>query len=89
MKRITQKAIKQWFKNEQIEPRHNIKSMKEAINKASEDLKADAYDLFLLLVSNVAIDSMHTHSYGFHTSNGRYIIELIQDYYNQSERSDY
>jgi hypothetical protein len=68
MNKITQKSIKKWFKDEQIEPRHNIKSMKEAINKASEDLKADAYDLFLLLVANEPIDSMlliartnHTH----------------------------
>jgi replication initiation and membrane attachment protein DnaB len=89
MRKITQKVIKQWFAKNGLKPRHNIKSMKEAINKASEDLGADTYDLLLLLVANEPIDSMHTHSYGFHTSNGRYIIELIQDYYNQSERSDY
>jgi replication initiation and membrane attachment protein DnaB len=84
MNKITQKSIKKWFKDEQIEPRHNIKFMKEAINKASEDLKADAYDLFLLLVANEPIDSMHTHSYGFHTRNGRHIIGLIQEYYYNS-----
>ena len=86
MRKITQKVIKQWFAENGFKPRHNIKSMKEAINNASEDLGADTYDLLLLLVANEPIHSMNTHSYGFHTSNGRYIIELIQNYYNQYEQ---
>ena len=39
------------------------------------------WDLFHLLVENKPINSLMTHSYGFHTANGRGIIERIKSYY--------
>ena len=44
------------------------------------------WDLFHLLVENTPIPSLHTHSYGFHTANGRGIIERIKSYYYEYER---
>jgi len=34
-----------------------------------------------LLLENKPIDALHTHSYGFHTANGRSLIEGIQNTY--------
>jgi len=47
----------------------------------AEELEHDAFELLLLLIENRPIDSLHTHSYGFHTANGRYIIDkMISNY---------
>ena len=41
----------------------------------------DAFELMRLLLENKPIDALHTHSYGFHTANGRSLIESMQDAY--------
>ena len=41
-----------------------------------------------LLLENKPIDALHTHSYGFHTRNGRSIIEAMQNTYYE-EIQDY
>ena len=54
----------------------------DAINQSQEDMDYDnEWDLFYLLIENKPIPSLHTHSYGFHTRNGRGIIERIKSYY--------
>jgi len=56
--------------------------MAEAVNQTREDMDHDnEWDLFHLLVENTPIPSLYTHSYGFHTANGRGIIERIKSYY--------
>jgi hypothetical protein len=56
--------------------------MAAAINYIAEDLEyEEKWDLFHLLVENKPINNLMTHSYGFHTANGRYIIESIQEKY--------
>ena len=82
MKTITVPIMKKWFKTQGHEPRHNLKAMKHSINKLNNEVNTDAYSLFLLLVSNEPIKEMHTHSYGFHTRNGRYLIDSMKYYYN-------
>ena len=82
MKKITLKVIKKWFKDENLEPRHDLKGLKYAINESNKEFEVDALDLFLLLVSNTPIDELYTHSYGFHTRNGRYVINTIQNHYH-------
>ena len=62
--------------------RHDAFAMAAAINYIAEDLEyEDKWSLFHLLVENVPINSLMTHSYGFHTANGRHIIESIQEKY--------
>jgi len=87
MKKITLKVIRQYFKVMGFTPRHNLTAIKKAINKLNEEIQTDAYDLLLLILQNKPIDGLHTHSYGFHTSNGRYMIETFKDYYNEYDKS--
>ena len=64
------------------ECRHDAHAMAEAINQTKEDMDYEnEWDLFHLLVENKPINSLMTHSYGFHTANGRGIIERIKNYY--------
>jgi len=81
MKKITIKAIKKYFKDNNLEARHNINAIKKAINVLNKDVKTDAFNLFLLIVENKPIDSIHTHSYGFHTANGRHLINTFKNLY--------
>ena len=46
-----------------------------------EELEYDECELMYLLLENRPIDALHTHSYTFHTANGRYIIETLKEKY--------
>ena len=79
---MTAIEIINYLENEYGECKHDAYAMAEAINYIAEDLEYDnKWDLFHLLVENVPIKRLMTHSYGFHTSGGRAIIESIQSKY--------
>jgi hypothetical protein len=63
-------------------PRHDCAALASAINEVAEEVGHDSYALMELLLCNTPIPSLYTHSYGFHTANGRHLIESIQDSYN-------
>ena len=75
------KEITNYLKNKYGECRHDARAMASAINEMSDILDHDKWDLFHLLVENKPINSLMTHSYGFHTADGRGIINEIQDKY--------
>ena len=62
-------------------PRHDCHALAQAITDISLDMDYDECELMYLLLENRPIDALHTHSYGFHTANGRGIINRINDYY--------
>ena len=62
-------------------PRHDCHALAQAITDISLDMDYDECELMYLLLENRPIDALHTHSYGFHTANGRGIINKIKDYY--------
>ena len=85
---ITGEEIYDYLVNNYGECRHNEEAMAAAINEITTELeeKRDGkytteWELFKLLVENEPINSLMTHSYGFHTRNGRGIIERIKSYY--------
>ncbi len=79
---MTATQITGYLKDKYGECRHDAYAMAEAINQTREDMDyEDEWDLFHLLVENKPINSLMTHSYGFHTANGRGIIERIKSYY--------
>ena len=83
MERITIKTIRNYFKVNNLIPRHNLVAIKQAINLLNKEVETDSYNLFMLIVENRPIDGMHTHSYGFHTSTGRYLIDTFTLHYNE------
>ena len=83
---MTATEITNYLVNEYGECRHDAYALAEAINQTQQDMDyEDEWDLFHLLVENKPINSLMTHSYGFHTANGRGIINRIQDYYYEYE----
>ena len=82
---ITGEEIYDYLINNYGKCRHDEEAMSEAINDIAEEIDADEWDLFHLLVENEPINSLMTHSYGFHTANGRCIIERIKENYYEYE----
>ncbi len=79
---ITGNEIYDYLMDNYGECRHDEEAMAAAINDMVVDLDYDnEWDLFLLLVENKPVNSLMTHSYGFHTANGREIINNIKDKY--------
>jgi len=66
-------------------PRHDCYALADAITDMAEELDHDECELMYLLLENRPIDAIHTHSYGFHTANGRHIIETIKQKYYEYE----
>ena len=56
----------------------NIISM---VALAQAEVDYDSFALMQLLLENKPINALHTHSYGFHTANGRSLIERMQETY--------
>ena len=74
---MTATEIISYLENEYGECRHDACAMAAAINYIAEDLEYDnEWDLFHLLVENVPIKRLMTHSYGFHTRTGREIKSI-------------
>ena len=66
-------------------PRHDCHALAKAITDMAEELDHDECELLYLLLENRPIDAIHTHSYGFHTANGRHIIDTIKEKYYEYE----
>lgn len=80
---ITLKLLRKYFKEElNMEPRHDLKACKRAFNQLNLEIKADELDLIKLIFENKPMEGFHTHSYGFHTANGRYIIDTFKNLYH-------
>tara|TARA_A100000171_G_scaffold47644_1_gene53937 strand:+ start:101 stop:370 length:270 start_codon:yes stop_codon:yes gene_type:complete len=87
---MTGKQIEDYIINElDSKPRHNCMALAEAINHIAEEVDYDSFALMQLLLENKPIDALHTHSYGFHTANGRSLIEGMQNAYYIKEQTDY
>ena len=79
---ITGEQIENYITTQlECEPRHNCEALAVAINHIADEVEYDSFALMQLLLENKPIDALHTHSYGFHTRNGRSIIEAMQNTY--------
>ena len=70
------------------EPRHDVYALADAINDIADEVEFDSFRIMQLLLENKPIDALHTHSYGFHTANGREIINGIQNKYYEYESAN-
>ena len=89
---ITGNEIEDYLMDNYGECNHDSEAMAAAINDMVVDLEErrvfkvpTEMELFKLLVENIPINNLMTHSYGFHTANGREIINRIKDYYYENK----
>jgi len=88
MEKFTIPSVRKYINEKYGEPRHDIKSLVLACRKLAKKEKIDARDLFYLLIENKPIAGEDTHSYGFHTRRGRYLINTSVFYYNEIKDND-
>ena len=69
----------------QMTPRHDCDALAQAVTDMTDELDYDESELLYLLLENRPIVDLHTHSYGFHTANGRHIIQTLQNKYYEYE----
>ena len=74
------------------EPRHDCEALAAAITEMAKELEerrdgkyTTGLELMELLLDNRPITALHTHSYGFHTANGRGIINRLKEKYYEYE----
>ena len=83
---MTGEQIEKYIREDlESEPRHNCYALADAITDMAEELDYDECELMYLLLENRPIVDLHTHSYGFHTANGREIINNLQHKYYEYE----
>ena len=83
---MTSKQVKKYIVEDlDSEPKHDCKALANAITEMSQQLAHDECELMWLLLGDVPINSLMTHSYGYHTGNGRYIIETLKEKYYEYE----
>ena len=86
---MTGEQIENYIKTQlECQPRHDCEALAEAINDIAKEIDYDAFELMRLLLENRPIDALHTHSYGFHTANGRELINGIQNKYYEYESAN-
>ena len=83
---MTEEQVEKYIRKDLgMTPRHDCHALADAITDMAKELDHDECELMYLLLENRPIDALHTHSYGFHTANGREIINRIKDYYHEYE----
>ncbi len=83
---MTGKQVEKYIREDlSMTPRHDCYALADAITDMAEELDHDERELMYLLLENRPIDAIHTHSYDFHTANGRHIIETIKQKYYEYE----
>jgi|TARA_R110000850_G_scaffold140905_1_gene262512 hypothetical protein len=81
---MTKKQVEKYITEDlDSEPRHNLDALTSAFNEVSDRTNIDAYELMELLLNNKPIAGECTHSYGFHTYQGRELIEGMQGFYHE------
>ena len=79
---MTGEQVREYIENELgCDPVHDVDALASAIEEVSEEINADEQELMELLLNNKPINSLMTHSYGFHTRNGREIINSLKGKY--------
>ena len=83
---MTGEQIEKYIKEDLgYEPRHDCEALANAITETSQQLVHNEDELMWLLLGDVPIKGLMTHSYGFHTASGREIIETIKEKYYEYE----
>ena len=71
---MTKEQVEKYIREDlNSEPIHDCGALANAITEMSQQLVHDECELMWLLLENRPINSLMTHSYGFHTANGRHI----------------
>lgn len=81
---VTKKYIVAHITRNYGELRHDAMGMKKASIATAKEFGLSSYDVFHFMVDDTPIPGAFTHSYGFHTREGRYIRDTFTNFYNNA-----
>ena len=84
MDKLTVKKATDYITLNYEQPRHNMLALVKSCKNVAKQYGIDPIDMFKLVIENKPIHSVHTHSYGFHTGNGRELIESVHSAYYEN-----
>ena len=84
MNKLTIPSAKRYIRENYGQERHNISTLVKSIRAVSKSEGVSPLGLFFLIIENRPMPM--THSYGFHTRYGRYLIDTTISRYYQMER---
>ena len=79
--RLTKKNIENYLTINRGYIKHDTNLLIKAIKETSKKYKINEIDLFLFYADNKPINKLFTHSYGFHTREGRQLAKALQNNY--------
>ena len=83
------KEILEYVKDNDWELRHSVDALSyAAIKTANLFSDIEPMEVIKFMLADIPIKGHFTHSYGFHTANGRGIIERMQSYYYEFEKDN-
>jgi len=94
---MTGEQIEKYIREDlESEPRHDVCALADAVTSYCYEIERQNFggktphelELLQLLLENRPIVDLYTHSYGFHTANGREIINRLQDKYYEYESTN-
>jgi hypothetical protein len=74
-------TIKNYLIQNYGECRHDHVKIAKSLKRVSKKHGVSIEDLFHLVFENRPIDGAYTHSYGFHTANGRELVNSFSNIY--------
>jgi hypothetical protein len=83
--KITKKNIENYLITNNGYIKHNTNLLIKAIKETSKKYQINEIDLFLFYADNKPINKLFTHSYGFHTREGRELANDLQNNYEKLE----
>ena len=88
---MTGKEVEKYIKEDLgYEPRHDV----DAISDAASELaylysnSTTAEQIVEFMLADKPIQTLYTHSYGFHSRSGRRVREMFSEYYNSYIRNN-
>jgi len=83
--RLTKKNIENYLTINNGYIKHDTNLLIKAIKETSKKYQINEIDLFLFYADNKPINKLFTHSYGFHTAQGRQLATDLQNNYQKLE----
>ena len=83
--RLTKKNIENYLITNKGYIKHKTNLLIKAIKETSKKYQINDIDLFLFYADNKPINKLFTHSYGFHTRQGRQLATDLQNEYENLE----
>ena len=81
IKKLTQKFAENYIYYNYGYLKHDIKQIVKASRETAKKYNCKPLEIFFFIIDDEPIKKLYTHSYGFHTSEGREVKQIFKNNY--------